>query len=53
MVIIIILVTIVNAVGKDLRKTLIIIRPFILSLLGSKARINDGTPIVTTLVSVN
>lgn len=47
------LATIVKAVGIDLFKTLIIILPLILSLLGSKAKINDGIPIVTTLVKVS
>ena len=44
---------IVRAVGKDFFNTLMIILPFILSLLGSRAKTNDGMPIVTTLVKVS
>ena len=52
-VIIRILATIVRAVGKDFLSTLIIILPFIRSLFGSNAKMNDGIPIVTILVNVN
>ena len=45
--------TIVNDVGKDLLKTLIKKLPLIRLLLGSKANINDGTPIVKKLVKVS
>ena len=45
--------TIVNDVGKDRLKTLIRKLPLILSLLGSKAKIKEGIPIVKTLVKVN
>lgn len=45
--------TIVNEVGKDLLKTLIKKLPLIRLLFGSKAKINEGTPIVKKLVKVN
>ena len=52
-VIIKILHVMVRAVGKDFLSTFIIILPFILSLFGSNANINDGIPIVTILVKVS
>jgi len=52
-IIIIIFAVIVSAVGTEFFKTLEIILPFIRSLLGSKARIKEGMPIVTILVSVS
>ena len=47
------LVTMVRAVGKAVFMTFIMILPFILSLFGSRARINDGIPMVTMLVKVS
>ena len=52
-IIIIMFETMVKAVGKLFFNTFTIILPFILSLFGSKARINDGIPIVTVLISVS
>ena len=50
---IIIFITIVRPAGKALLNTFIEKFPFILSLLGSKANMKDGIPIVKQLVSVN
>ena len=52
-VIINILHTIVKAVGNDFFRTFMMILPFILSLFGSKASMNDGIPMVTILVRVS
>ena len=49
----IILLTIVSAGGADFFNTFFKKFPFTLSWFGSNARINDGIPIVRTLVSVN
>ena len=43
----------VNAGGADFLKTLAKKFPFTLSLFGSKAKTNDGIPIVATLANVN
>ena len=42
-----------SAVGNDLDNTLIIKWPLTLSLFGSNANINDGIPIVITLINVS
>ena len=52
-IIIIILKTIVKAVGKEEAITLYKKFPLILSLLGSSAKTNEGIPIVNTLVNVS
>ena len=47
------LATIVSAAGRDLLITFGKKCPVTLSLLGSSAKMNDGIPIVTTLVKVS
>ena len=48
-----ILTTVVKAVGMDLLITFCINRPFTLSLFGSSAKMKDGIPIHTKAIRLN